>query len=163
MTGTTTTLSDKAKAEIDIWLAKYPEDQRRSAVIPALHVVQDENGGWLSEELMNAVADYLQISRVAVYEVATFYSMYDLKPVGKHKVCVCTNVSCMLANSDEIVQRLKEKLNINFGETSADGKVTLKEVECLGACVNAPVMVVDKTYHEKLTPEKVDQILEELE
>jgi NADH-quinone oxidoreductase subunit E len=156
-------LSARAKAEIDEWLKKYPADQRRSAVIPALHIAQDENGGWLTTELMNEVGDYLQIPHVAVYEVATFYSMYELKPVGRHKISVCTNISCMLADSDGIVRCLKDRLGIEFNETTPDGKFTLKEVECLGACVTAPVMLVDKTYHEKLTPEKVDHILSELE
>lgn len=156
-------LSKSAKAEIDKWLAKYPAEQRRSAVIPALHIAQDENKGYLTTELMDDVADYLQIPRVSVYEVATFYSMYDLDKVGAHKVCVCTNISCMLANSDAVVKRLKEKLNIDFNETTPDGKFTLKEVECLGACVNAPVMLLDRTYHEHLTPEKVDKIIGELE
>jgi NADH-quinone oxidoreductase subunit E len=156
-------LSQASKTAIDGWLKKYPADQRRSAVIPALHIAQDQNAGFLTTELMNEVADYLGIPKVAVYEVATFYSMYELNPIGRHKISVCTNISCMLANSDEIVRRLKERLDINFGETTKDGRCTLKEVECLGACVNAPVMLVDKTYHEHLTPEKVDHILEELE
>ncbi len=156
-------LSDSAKAEIDAWLTKYPQEQRRSAVIPALHIAQDENKGWLTTQLMDDVADHLQIPRVSVYEVSTFYSMYDLEKVGTHKVCVCTNLSCMLSDSDAVVARLKEKLKIDFNETTADGKFTLREVECLGACVNAPVMLLDRTYHEKLTPEKVDKILGELE
>jgi len=159
----TVNLSEASKKAIDAWLEKYPEEQRRSAVIPALHIAQDQNQGWLTTHLMNEVADYLRIPRTAVYEVATFYSMYDLKPVGRHKISLCTNISCMLANSDEIVQCLKKRLNINFGETTPDGAVTLKEVECLGACVNAPVMLVDRTYHEHLTPEKVETILAELE
>lgn len=149
--------------EIDRWVAKYPADQKQSAVMAALHVAQDHNGGWLSTELMDAVADYLEMPRISVYEVATFYSMYERKPVGKHKISVCTNISCMLRGSDEIVGHLKKKLGVKFGETSQDGKYTLKEVECLGACCGAPMFQIGKQYHENLTPEKVDKILEGLE
>ena len=159
----TTLLSQAVKEKIDHWLAKYPADKRRSAVIPSLHVVQDANDGWLSDELLAAVAGYLEIPKVWVYEVATFYSMFELKPVGKHKICVCTNISCMLNDSDKIVKHLKNKLGICFGESTDDGKFYLKEVECLAACGEAPMMQVNKTYHGGLTPEKVDAILEELE
>lgn len=156
-------LSDKEKADIDNWVAKYPSDQKCSAIIPALHVVQDTHNGWLTDDLIEAVADYLEMPRIAAFEVATFYSMYELKPIGKHKLCVCTNVSCMLNGSHEVVKHLQDKLKINFGETTSDGKYTLKEVECLGACVNAPVMQIGREYHERLTPKKVDEILEGLE
>jgi len=156
-------LSETTCKEIDKWTAKFPADKKQSAVLPALHIVQDENGGWLTNELMDAVADYLEMPKIAVYEVASFYSMYSLKPVGRHKINVCTNISCMLRNSAAIVEHLKKKLNINIGETTEDGKFTLREVECLGACVNAPMMQVDKQYHENLTAEKVDEILDGLD
>lgn len=153
-------LSDKAKQQIDHWIKKYPKEQKQSAVLPALHIVQDENGGWLSEPLMRAVAEYLGMPDVAVYEVATFYNMYDLKPVGRHKILVCTNISCMLSGCEKIVDHLKKKLNVEFGETTEDGRFTLKEVECMAACTTAPMVQIDKDYHESLTTEKLDQILE---
>jgi NADH-quinone oxidoreductase subunit E len=155
-------LSPAVRAEIDRWIAKYPVERKQSAVMAALRIVQDANGGSLTPELMDAVAACLEMEPVAVYEVATFYSMYELKPVGRHKVCVCTNVSCMLRGSEQIVEHLEQKLGVKLGETSADGKVTLKEVECLGACVGAPMMQVGREYHEHLTPEKVDRILKDL-
>lgn len=156
-------LSDQNKTEIDAWVVQYPAEQKRSAVIPALHIVQKANGGWLSEDAMKAVAEYLDLPQIQVFEVATFYSMFELVPVGKHKLCVCTNVSCLLSGSDEIVEHLKKRLKIGFGETTADKKFTLKEVECLGACVNAPVLQLGHQFHEKLTPEKIDTLLAELE
>ncbi|HEV2613787.1 MAG TPA: NADH-quinone oxidoreductase subunit NuoE [Gammaproteobacteria bacterium] len=155
-------LSDKLKTEIDHWLKKFPADQKQSAVLPALRFAQEENGGWLTDEIMREVADYLSMPFIAVYEVASFYSMYELKPVGKNKLSICTNISCMLAGCDKIVKHLHKKLNINLGETTEDQKFTLKEVECLGACANAPVMHIGHKYYEDLTPEKVDKILEEL-
>ncbi|MFU8798086.1 MAG: NADH-quinone oxidoreductase subunit NuoE [Gammaproteobacteria bacterium] len=148
--------------EIDLWVAKYPPDRQRSAIIPALLLVQDAHDGWLPEAAIEAVADYLSMPHIEAYEVATFYSMYELKPVGKHKICVCTNISCMLSGSEKIVDHLKNKLNINFGETTPDGKFTLKEVECLAACANAPMFQIGRDYYENLTPEKIDQILAEL-
>lgn len=156
-------LSKEITAEIDKWVAKYPANQKRSAVIPALHIVQRAHEGWLSNELMEAVAQYLDLPKIAVFEVATFYSMFELKPVGKHKFCVCTNISCLLSGSTEVVDHLKKRLDINVGETTKDGKFTLKTVECLGACVNAPVMQLGQEYHEHLTPEKIDEILKGLE
>lgn len=156
-------LSQETRDEIDQWLKKYPKDQKQSVVMTALRLVQDQNDGWLTEELMDAVATYLDMPKIAVYEVATFYSMYDLEPVGKHKIFVCTNVSCMLRGSEKITDHLKEKLKINFGETSVDGNYTLKEVECLGACVGAPMMQIGNQYYEHLTPEKVNDILEAIE
>lgn len=155
-------LSKNSKVAIDKWLEKYPEDQKQSAVIFALTTVQEENGGWLTEPLMDAVADYLEMPRIAVYEVATFYTMFYLEPCGRHKINVCTNISCMLRDSHKIAEHLQQKLGIKWGETTADGKFTLKEVECLAACKNAPMMQIDKTYHENLTIEKVDQILDEI-
>lgn len=156
-------LSEAAIDEIEKWLAKFPPDRRESAVMPALTYVQEENGGYLTESLMDAVADYLGMPKIAVYEVATFYSMYELKPVGKHKLCVCTNISCMLRGSDDIVSHLKKKLGIGFGEITPDKKISLKEVECLGACRNAPVIQIGRDYHENLNPDKVDDILSRLE
>lgn len=158
-----TLLSKESSAAINGWIAKYPEEQKQSAVMGALTVVQEANGGSLTTELMDAVADYLDMPAIAVYEVATFYSMYELKPVGQHKLCVCTNVSCMLRGSDEIVAGLKNKLGIGLGETTPDNKFTLKEVECLGACGGAPVMQIGREYHENLTPEKVGEILAKLD
>lgn len=155
-------LSEAVRADIDVWLAKYPPTQRRSALLPALHIVQDTHNGYLTDELLDATADYLQIPRVFAYEAASFYSMYDLKPVGKHKIFVCTNVSCMLNGCDTLVSHLKSKLGINLGETTADGNITLKEVECLAACGGAPAMLVNKTYHENMTPDKIDAVLEQL-
>ncbi len=155
-------LSSAIRAEVDRWIAKYPPERKSSAVMAALRIVQ-EHHGWLSTELMDAVADYLEMPPIAVYEVATFYSMYDRDPVGRHKVCVCTNISCLLNGSDHIVEHLERKLGIKLGETTADGKITLKEVECLGACAGAPMMQVDKAYHEHLTPAKVDEILKDLD
>jgi len=155
-------LSSAIRAEIDQWIAKYPPDRKSSAVMAALRIVQ-EHHGWLSTELMDAVADYLEMPPIAVYEVATFYSMYDREPVGRHKVCVCTNISCLLNGSDHIVEHLERKLGIKLGETTADGKITLKEVECLGACAGAPMVQVDKAYYEHLTPAKVDEILKDLD
>lgn len=158
-----TVLSAHARAEIDRWLTRYPADQKRSGVMQALTIVQEENGGWLTEPLMNAVADYLGMSHIAVYEVATFYTMYNLKPVGRHVIHVCTNISCMLNGSQKIVDHLKKRLEIDSNETTPDGKFTLREVECLAACAAAPMFQIGKKYYENLTPEKVDSILEELE
>lgn len=157
-------LSTGARAAIDQWLAKYPREQRRSAVIAALTIAQDENGGWLTTDLMDAVADYLDIPRVAVYEVGTFYSMFDLESVGRHKISVCTNISCMLCGADAIVEHIERRLGIRLGETTSDGRITLKvEEECLAACGGGPMMTVDGHYYERLTPEAVDQILDGLD
>lgn len=158
-----TILSAHARAEIDRWITRYPVEQKRSGVMQALTIVQEENGGWLTDALMDAVADYLEMPKISVYEVASFYTMYNLKPVGKHIINVCTNISCMLSGSEDVVEHLKKKLNIEVGETSADGKFTLREVECLAACTAAPMFQIGKHYHEKLTPEKIDAILAELE
>lgn len=155
-------LSPAIRSEIDLWLKKYPADQKRSAVLSALTIVQEANGGSLTEPLMNAVADYLEMPRIAVYDVATFYTLFDLKPVGRHKINVCTNISCMLCGSKDVMKYLEQKLGIAAGETTQDGRFTLKSVECLAACANAPMMQIDKTYHENLTPEKIDSILEKL-
>ncbi len=148
---------------IDHWIAKYPEDWSQSAVMPALTIVQDHNGGFLTPELMDQVAAYLNLPPIAVYEVASFYSMYELKPVGKHKICICTNVSCMICGSDEVVSHFEKRLGIKLGETTPDGRITLKEVECLGACGGAPMMQIGHQYYENLTPEGIDAILDGLE
>jgi NADH-quinone oxidoreductase subunit E len=157
-------LSAHAREEIDKWITRYPADRKQSAVLAALREVQHENGGYLTTELMDAVADYLEMPTIAVYEVASFYSMFELKPVGRHSISVCTNISCMLCGSDRILEHIQNKLNIKLGESTPDGKFYLKpEEECLAACAFAPMMQVDHVYHEKLTPDKVDQILDSLE
>ena len=157
-------LSEHACAEIDKWLAKYPPDRKRSAVLAALREVQHENGGYLTDELLDAVAEYLQLPAIAVYEVATFYSMFELKPVGRHSISVCNNISCMLRGGDEILAHVEKKLGIKVGESTPDGKFYLKrEEECLAACVAAPMLQIDHVYYENLTPEKVDRILDSLE
>lgn len=159
----TSVLSHPSKKAIDAWLQKFPDNQRQSAVLFALQCVQTENGGYLTESLMNAVAAYLGMPNIAVYEVASFYTLFDLSPVGKHKICLCTNISCMLRNCKDIADHLKKRLGIDFGETTEDGKFTLKEVECLAACGEAPVMQLDSDYHGHLTLEKIDHILDSLE
>jgi len=156
-------LTPEICAQIDKWIAKYPVDQKQSAVMGALTIAQEANGGWLTQQWMDEVADYLEMPKIAVYEVATFYSMYEHKPVGKHKICVCTNISCLLRGSEEIVEHLETRLGIKMGETTSDNKFTLKEVECLAACCGAPMFQIDKDYYENLTPEKIDEILNRLE
>src|SRR3989338_8862369 len=156
-------LSKETKQHIDHWLTKYPADQRRSAVVASLLAAQEQNGGYLTNEAVNVVADYLRIPHIEAYEVATFYDMYNLKPMGKHKIAVCTNISCMLRGSDDIVAYLKKRLKIDLGETTSDGKITLREVECMAACGGAPMCQVDdKEYIENLTPEKMAEIIDEL-
>lgn len=157
-------LSDHAREKIDHWIKKYPEDQKQSAVLAALREVQHENQGYLTTELMDAVAEYLGMPKIAVYEVASFYSMLETKPVGRHSISVCTNISCMLSGSDQIVEHIENKLGIKTGESTADGKFFLKqEEECLAACCGGPMMMVDHVYHENLTPEKIDEILDKLD
>ena len=162
-TSKVTLLTDDSRAAIDRWIAKYPPDQKQAAVMGALNIVQAQNGGWLTTDHMDAVAAYLEMPPIAVYEVATFYTMYDLKPVGRHKIYVCTNISCMLCGSGVIVEHLEKKLGIKLGETTADGKFTVKEAECLAACGGAPMFMLDDDYYENLTPEKVDRILAKLD
>ena len=158
------TLSDHVREEIDRWKTRFPEGRQRSAVIGALHAVQHEVGGYLTAEHMNAVADYLELPTIQVYEVATFYSMFQTKPVGRHNVAICTNVSCMLRGADDIVAHVEKKLDAKLGESTADGRIYLKrEEECLAACCGAPMMMVDHKYHENLTKEQVDAILDELD
>jgi NADH-quinone oxidoreductase subunit E len=157
-------LSAHARAEIDHWLARYPADRKQSAVLAALREVQHENGGYLTTGLMDAVADYLDMPPIAVYEVASFYSMFELKPVGRHSISVCTNISCMLRGGDTVLGYIEKKLGIKLGESTPDGKFYLKkEEECLAACCGAPMMQIDHIYYENLTPERVDRILDSLE
>lgn len=156
-------ISDQSRADIDRWINKYPVEQKRSAVMAALRIVQDQNNGYLTNDLMDAVAEYLEMPSIAVYEVATFYSMFELEPVGRHKICLCTNISCMLCGSDNIVEHLTQRLGIAMGQTTPDGRFTLKEVECLGACVEAPMFQIGDTYYGNLTAEKIDKILEGLD
>jgi len=158
------TLSEHVREEIDRWRARFPEDRQRSAVIGALHAVQHENNGYVTEALMNGVAEYLGLPKINVYEVAAFYSMFQTKPVGRHNVAICTNVSCMLRGADDIVAHVEDKLGVKLGQSTADGRIYLKkEEECLAACCGAPMMMVDHKYHENLTREKVDEILDGLE
>src|SRR5450631_1068467 len=153
-------LSAHTREQIDHWIAKFPPGRQRSAVLSALRAAQHQNHGYLTQELMDAVAAYLQMPTVQVYEVATFYSMFETKPVGRIHISVCTNISCMLCGSDEIVAAIEQKLGIKLGESTADGKFYLKrEEECLAACNNAPMMMIDHVYYENLTPERVGQIL----
>ena len=157
-------LSAHVRAEIDHWKSRFPEDRQRSAVIGALHAAQHENGGFLTTELMNAVAEYLELPPIHVYEVATFYSMFQTRPVGRHNVAICTNISCMLRGADALVEHVEKKLDIKLGESTADGRIYLKrEEECLAACCGAPMMIVDHVYHENLTTEDVDRILDGLD
>lgn len=155
-------LSAEAIKKIDYELTKYPADQRQAAVMSALRIVQTERG-WLSKESISEVAAYLRMPDIAALEVATFYNMYDLENVGKYKITICTNISCMLRDSDMIVNHLQTKLGVGFNEVTADGKFCLKEGECMGACGGAPLMTVNNhTMHEFLTIERVDVILESL-
>jgi NADH-quinone oxidoreductase subunit E len=157
-------LSDHVRAEIDRWTERFPEGKHRSAVIGALHAAQHENNGYLTVEILNGVADYMSLPTIQVYEVATFYSMFQTQPVGRHNVSICTNVSCMLRGADDVVEHVEKKLGIKLGESTEDGRVYLKkEEECLAACCGAPMMMVDHKYHENLTREMVDEILDGLE
>jgi len=156
-------LSEHLCDEIENWISRYPIDQKQSAVLGALRALQHEEG-YLPVDKMDAIAEYLEIPVIAVYEVASFYSMFELKPVGKHTISVCTNLSCMLRGADEIVEHLKNKLGIDIGESTLDGKFYLKqEEECLAACCGAPMMQVNHVYKENLTIKKVDEILKELD
>ena len=155
-------LSPESLKKIDQAVAKYPSDQKQSAVMAALTVAQDERG-WISGETIEFVARYLGMPPVAVYEVATFYNMYDLAPVGKHKICLCTNLPCALSGAEEAAEHLKRRLGIGFDETTADGRYTLKQGECFGACGDAPVMLVnDKKMASFMNPEAIDKLLSEL-
>jgi len=157
-------LSDHIRGELDRWIGRFPEGRQRSAIIAGLRAAQHENDGFLTRELMDAVAAYLDLPPIQVYEVATFYSMFETEEVGRHCVSVCTNVSCMLRGADELVAHIEKKLGIRIGESTADGRIFLKrEEECLAACCGAPMMMVDHEYFENLTPDRVDEILEGLE
>jgi len=154
-------LSQHVRDEIDHWVAKFPPDRKRSAVISALHAVQHEQG-YLTEDAMNAVAAYLGLPAVQVYEVASFYSMFETKPCGRHHISVCTNISCMLRGGEAILEHVEKRLGVTVGESTPDGRFFLKaEEECLAACNGAPMMMVDHVYFENLTPETVDRILDE--
>lgn len=155
-------LSQESLQQIDREIAKYPPDQKQSAVMSALRIAQVEKG-WLPKELIEFVADYLDMPAIAAYEVASFYNMYDLEPVGRHKITVCTNLPCALSGGVHAADYLKQKLGIDFNETTPDGKFTLKEGECMGCCGGAPLLHINnKQMCEFLTPEKVDEILEGL-
>ncbi|NNM62118.1 MAG: NAD(P)H-dependent oxidoreductase subunit E [Steroidobacteraceae bacterium] len=156
-------LSAHVREEIDRWVAKFPADRKRSAVISALHAAQHENHGFLTAPIMDAVAAYLGLPPIQVYEVAAFYSMFETHPVGRHHVSVCTNLSCMLRGGEVLLAHIEKKLGIKVGESTADGRIFLKrEEECLAACTGAPMMMVDHVYHEDLTPEKIDAVLDGL-
>jgi NADH-quinone oxidoreductase subunit E len=156
-------LSGHTREEIDHWVAKFPPGRQRSAVLSALRAAQEQNQGFLTPALMDAVAAHLQLPPIQVYEVASFYSMFETHPCGRHHVSVCTNISCMLRGGEDIEAYVERKLGIRTGQSTADGRIFLKrEQECLAACTGAPMMMVDHIYHEHLTPETVDQILDAL-
>ena len=154
-------LSENVRKEIDSIRSKFPYNENKSSIIESLLVIQHENSGYLNEELIAALAQYLNVKKIDVYEVATFYSMFNLKPIGKNTISVCTNVSCMLRNSDQIVEYIEKKLKIKIGESTKDNKFYLKdEMECLAACNGAPMMQVNHVNYENLTFEKIDKILD---
>ena len=156
-------LTAHTREHIDHWVAKFPPDRKRSALIQGLMAAQEQNGGHLTDELITAVTKYLGLPQVWGYEVATFYSMFETNPVGRHNVAICTNISCWLNGAEDIVRHCEEKYGIKLGESSKDGRIYLKkEEECLAACCGAPMMVVNGHYHENLSIEKVDRILDEL-
>ena len=156
-------LTAESQKKIDREIAKYPSDQKQSAVMAALAIVQEEQG-WLSSEAIESVANYLGMAPIAAYEVASFYNMYDLKPVGKYKLTVCTNLPCMLSGAVDAGEYLKTKLGIGYNETTPDGKITLKQGECMGACGDAPVMLVNnRRMCSSMLPEQIDKLLAELE
>lgn len=159
-----TLLSPAVIEQIDAWLAKFPEDQRQSAVLPALRVTQEANNGSLTEGLMDAVAEYLGIPKIAVYECATFYSMYELEPVGRYVIDFCSNISCMLCGSEETIAHTEKRLGVKVGQTTPDGRFTLRSVECLGACAGAPaIQVNDRKYHEYMAVDKMNELIDQLE
>jgi NADH-quinone oxidoreductase subunit E len=156
-------LSEHTRHEIDEWIGRFPTGRHRSAVLSALRFTQEQNNGFLTPELMDAVAEYLRLPAIQVYEVASFYSMFETHPCGRHHVSICTNISCMLNGAEDLVKHCEKKLGIRLGESTPDGRIFLKqEEECLAACTGAPMMMVDHVFHEYLTPEKVDKVLDEL-
>ena len=160
----TAMLSDKTRATIDHWVAKFPPDKKRSALIQSLIAAQEQNGGWITQELTEAVADYLGLPQVWAHEVVSFYSMFFTGPVGRHKIHICTNISCWLNGADAIVEHAEKKLGVGLGGTTEDRRITLvREEECLAGCCGAPMMIVDGHYHENLDLERLDAILDGLE
>jgi NADH-quinone oxidoreductase subunit E len=156
-------LNEHTRHEIDEWIGRFPSGRHRSAVLSALRFTQEQNDGFLTPELMEGVAEYLRLPSIQVYEVATFYSMFETHPCGRHHVSICTNISCMLNGAEDLVSHCERRLGIKLGESTADGRIFLKrEEECLAACTGAPMMMVDHVFHEYLTPEKVDKVLDEL-
>jgi NADH-quinone oxidoreductase subunit E len=156
-------LNEHTRHEIDEWIGRFPAGRHRSAVLSALRFTQEQNNGFLTPELMDGVAEYLRLPPIQVYEVASFYSMFETHPCGRHHVSICTNISCMLNGAEDLVAHCEKKLNIKLGESTPDGRIFLKkEEECLAACTGAPMMMVDHVFHEYLTPEKVDKVLDEL-
>ncbi len=156
-------LTTHTRGEIDGWIARFPAGRQRSAVLSALRFAQEQNAGHLTPELMDAVADYLRLPSIQVYEVASFYSMFETRPCGRHHVSICTNISCMLNGAEELVAHCERRLGIRLGESTADGRIFLKrEEECLAACTGAPMMMVDHHFHEHLTPARLDEVLDGL-
>jgi NADH-quinone oxidoreductase subunit E len=161
--GKVSPLSEHTRQEIDHWIAKFPPGRQRSACIAALRAAQEQNDGYLTGELMEAIAGYLKLPPIQVYEVASFYSMFETHPCGRHHVSICTNISCMLNGAEDLVAHAQRKLGIKLNESTADGRIFLKmEEECLAACTGAPMMMVDHVFHENLTAAKLDAILDEL-
>jgi len=157
-------LSGHTREEIDKWRAKFPQGRQRSAVIASLHAAQHQNNGYLTRELMEAVAEYLDVPAIQVFEVAAFYSMFETSPCGRHSISVCTNISCMLRGGEAILGHIEKRLGIKVGESTPDGKFHLKkEEECLAACTGAPMMMIDHKYYENLTPDAIDRILDAIE
>jgi len=156
-------LNEHTRHEIDEWIGRFPAGRHRSAVLSALRFTQEQNNGFLTPELMDGVAECLRLPSIQVYEVATFYSMFETHPCGRHHVSICTNISCMLNGAEDLVKHCEKKLGIKLGESTPDGRIFLKqEEECLAACTGAPMMMVDHIFHEYLTPEKVDKVLDDL-
>ena len=157
-------LSSHVRDEVESWKARFPADKQRSAIISALHAVQHENHGFVTAEQMNAVAEYLELPTIQVYEVATFYSMFQTREVGRNEVAICTNVACMLRGADDLVDHVENRLGVKTGESTDDGRIFLKqEEECIAACCGAPAMMVNHKYYENLTKEQVDEILDGLD
>jgi NADH-quinone oxidoreductase subunit E len=156
-------LSLETTREIDQWVAKFPPGRQRSACIAALRAAQEQNHGFLTADLMDAVAEYLKLAPIQIYEVASFYSMFAIHPCGRHHVSICTNISCMLNGGEALVAHAEKRLGIKLNESTADGRIFLKrEEECLGACTGSPMMMVDHVFYEHLTPEKLNAILDDL-